>query len=164
MPPSTARPRPTTSPSFSRIFPCGSRSSRMACRSGASSTISTKAPCRPRFDSGLRTESTLSAAIRQPRAFRARRAGGSLFHRSQATRLQGQKTRPGDGLGLLEIERLDPLPALDDLLGRDPDLGHVVLRLAEMRVELGDALAEAADILQELLDFDLDRAAFLADA
>jgi hypothetical protein len=56
------------------------------------------------------------------------------------------------------------LPVLPDLFRRDADLGHVVLRLAEMRIELQHAGVEALDVLQELLHLDLDHPRLLADA
>ena len=52
------------------------------------------------------------------------------------------------GLGLLELQLLDPFAAPGDLFAGDADLAQVVVGLLEVALQLADTLVEPAEVFQ----------------
>src|SRR5215213_9600899 len=65
-----------------------------------------------------------------------RKAVPGLFDRPEIPALEAQPLGPGFRFTLVEFQGVDLMSALDDLVGRDPDLRDIVLCLPEMCIEL----------------------------
>ncbi len=63
----------------------------------------------------------------------------------------------GDGpIPAFELDLLDARSASFDLLRRDQDLPHVFIGLAEMLLQLRDALVQALEIVYEMTDLGMN--------
>jgi len=69
----------------------------------------------------------------------------------------GDDHRLGDGpIPAFELDLLDARSASFDLLRRDQDLPHVFVGLAEMLLQLRDALVQALEIVYEMSDLGMN--------
>src|ERR1700733_934401 len=100
---------------------------------------------------------------------RSHRADGALHATAKEPRLLGaareaQNVRSRRVPLARKVHGFDPLASPRNSRARRPDAGEVLLRLAEMRLELARAFDKQPHVVHELADLGLDLMRFVAHA